>query len=315
MSGGFIDENKSVRVSASGILHVPHLKSTHEECDTRVLLHAIFSVQNLGAERVVVYGNDTDIIVMLTYYASTLLKDVELWVKKSSDHWIPVHDLASRLGPEDCTLQPFIYAFSGKDDTNFIYGIGKTKMLKCRHQVDCQAIASYGETEDIDITDDRIEAARNLLMAVYGGQTFSTLAAFRAHLFIAGGSSKDLRSLPPTEDAFRQHLFRCLYATLVQKRAHLQHPSLPPATSFGWIMDSYLQPVPMTKPSFPELTQTLASCKCVTSKCTKNCSCKKAKLPCCLACKCEGKEDKCDRTQNSSNVVDQDFSSDSEKEN
>jgi len=101
----------------------------------------------------------------LTYYASTLLKDVELWVKKSPDHWVPVHDLASRLGPEDCKLQPFIYAFSGKDNTNFIYGIGKTKMLKCRHQLDCETIASYGETSDFSITDDLTAAARNLLMA------------------------------------------------------------------------------------------------------------------------------------------------------
>lgn len=279
-----------------------------------MLLHAIFSVQHLGAERVVVYGNDTDIIVMLTYYASTLLKDVELWVKKSPDHWVPVHDLASRLGPEDCKLQPFIYAFSGKDDTNFIYGIGKTKMLKCPHQLDCETIASYGETSDFSITDDLTAAARNLLMAVYGGQAFSTLAAFRAHLFIAGGNSKDLRSLPPTEDAFKQHLLRCLYATLVQKRAHVQHPTLPAVTSFGWIMGTYLQPVSMLKPPFPELTQSLASCKCVTSRCIRNCSCKKSKVPCCVACRCEGKEDKCDRTQNLSILAEQDVPSDTDND-
>ena len=268
-----------------------------------------FSVQNRGAERVVIYGNDTDILVMLTYYASTLLKGVELWMRKSANHWVPVHDLVSRLSPEDCKLQPFIYAFSGKDDTNFIYGIGKTKMLKCRHQVDCQTIASYGETEDYSINDDHVTAARNLLMAVYGGQTFSTLAAFRAHLFIAGGSSKDLRSIPPTEDAFKQHLLRCLYATLVQKRAHVQHPTIPAPTSFGWVMKAYLKPVLMTKPSFPELTVSLTSCKCITSRCAKNCSCKKSNLSCCLACKCEGKEEKCDRTKNQ-----QDVSSDSDKE-
>ena len=139
LSGGFCDEKKSIRVTTAGIVNVPNLASTQEECDTRVLLNTIFSVQHLGAERVVIYGNDTDIIVMLTFYASTLLKNIELWVKKSVDHWVPVHELANQLGPDDCKLQPFVYAFSGKDDTNFIYGIGKTKMLKCRHQLDCEA--------------------------------------------------------------------------------------------------------------------------------------------------------------------------------
>lgn len=296
LSGGFLDGKKSIRVTGDGIVHVPNLESTQEECDTRVLLHAIFSVQHLGAERVVVYGNDTDIIVMLTYYASSLLKDVELWVKKSADHWVPVHELAKHLGPDDCRLQPFLHAFSGKDDTNFIYGIGKTKILKCRHHLDCDVISSYGETDDFRISDDLIGTARNLLMALYGGQTFSSLAALRTHLFIAGGNSKDLRCLPPTEDSFRQHLLRCLYATLVQKRAHVPHPVLPVVTTFGWTMETFLQPVPMLLPPFPELTQSLTSCKCVASKCTKNCSCKKSKVPCCVACKCEGKEGKCDRT-------------------
>ena len=133
-------------------------------------------------------------------------------------------------------------------------------------------------------------------MALYGGQTFSSLAALRTHLFIAGGNSKDLRCLPPTEDSFRQHLLRCLYATLVQKRAHVPHPVLPVVTTFRWTMETFLQPVPMLLPPFPELTQSLTSCKCVASKCTKNCSCKKSKVPCCVACKCEGKEGKCDRT-------------------
>ena len=188
-----------------------------------MLLHTIFSVQHLGAERVVIYGNDTDIIVILTCYASILLKDIELWVKKSIDHWIPVHELANQLGPDDCKLQPFVYAFSGKDDTNFNYGIGKTKMLKCRDQLDCEALALYGETDVFRVTECIASTARKLLMTLYGGKAFSSLAALRAHLFMASERSKDLRCTPPTEDAFKQHLLRCLYATLVQKRAHMPH--------------------------------------------------------------------------------------------
>ena len=143
-------------------------------------------------------------------------------------------------------------------------------------------------------------------MTLYGGKAFSSLAALRAHLFIASGNSKDLRCIPPTEDAFKQHLLRCLYATLVQKRAHMPHPVLPQVTSFGWIMKTHLQPVSMLLPPFPEVTQSLRSCKCVASKCIKNCSCKKSKVPCCVACKCEGKESKCGRTLNLSILAEQD---------
>ena len=44
---------------------------------------------------------------------------------------------------------------------------------------------------------------------------------------------------------------------------------------------------------FPELTQYLTSWRCVVNKCTRNCSCTKSQVPCCVAYKCVGKEVKC----------------------
>ena len=87
---------KSICITPAGIINVPDLASCQEECDTRIVLHAIYSVQKLGVKRVVVHGNDTDIVVLLVYYASTLMSGIELWVRKSSDQWIPVHELATK---------------------------------------------------------------------------------------------------------------------------------------------------------------------------------------------------------------------------
>ena len=61
------------------------LVSCQEECDTRILLHAIYSVQQLGAKRFVVHDNDTDINAMLVYYESTLLKGTGAWIRKAPD--------------------------------------------------------------------------------------------------------------------------------------------------------------------------------------------------------------------------------------
>lgn len=58
------------------------------------------------------------------HYAS----EIELWARKSSDQRVPVHELAMLLGPDDCKLQLHIYSLSDKDDSCFLYGIGKTNI-------------------------------------------------------------------------------------------------------------------------------------------------------------------------------------------
>ena len=110
----------------------------------------------------------------------------------------------------------------------------------------------YGDDRNCEVISELITEARNILMALYGGQSFESLAALRAHLFISGGNTKDLRGLPLTADVFKQHLMRSLLATFVQKHAHLAVPTLPPATTFGWKKGATnLEPVIMTVPPFP----------------------------------------------------------------
>ena len=81
----------------------------------------------------------------LSYYASTLMKEVEIWIRKFTAQLIPVHELATKFGLNDCRLHPFLYAFSGKDDASFFYGIGKSKVLKQHQKLDCTILAHYGE--------------------------------------------------------------------------------------------------------------------------------------------------------------------------
>ncbi len=282
-------------VSSTAVTRVPELSSTQEECDTRIVLHTLYSIHKLGARRVVVHGNDIDIIVMLLHYVSQLDKDVEVWVKRETSEYVPVHELSQSLGPRYCRLLPFVHAFSGKDDVSSLYGIGKCKMLKLADNVDTAALASIGETESVLPSEEAVTSARTLLMAAYGGKDFTSLSALRAHLFIIRDKG-DLQCLPPTEASFRLHFLRSVIATTEQKRAHLPNQNLPPATDFGWQKGEFgLQPTTMSCPPFPAATEMLVSCKCTISHCNRNCSCRAARVSCCIACRCEGKESKCGR--------------------
>ena len=89
----------------------------------------------------------------------------------------------------------------------------------------------------------------------------------RAHLWSSGKG--DIRSLPPTEDAFKLHVYRALYQLSLYKRSHLADAHLPVPTKFGRkILVGKLLPIMMEKASKPPSIKNVY-CKCKTSKCLK----------------------------------------------
>ena len=80
--------------------------------------------------------------------------------------------------------------------------------------------------EKIIITEDLLTVARHFMMQLYNGQKFASLAGLWAHLFISS-STKDLRSLPPTE-ATPTKSFIC-HNIIVQK-SHIAISTVPEAT-------------------------------------------------------------------------------------
>lgn len=141
LSGGFKDEHKT----EMGTQDVPLLQSNHEEVDSRILLHAIFSAASLGTEPIVVYANDTDVIIMCIYYTNRFESIKEMWVKTEAGSYLPIHKIVKALGDKECCVLPFLHALSGKDDTSFIYNLGKKVMWKAHKSVDCTLLAEYAD--------------------------------------------------------------------------------------------------------------------------------------------------------------------------
>ena len=76
------------------------------------------------------------------------------------------------------------------------------------------------------------------------------LDELRAYLFVT--RKGDLRSLPPTEDAFRLHVLRSLYQIAVWKQASETDPQLPNPCKFGReVKAGILLAIPMAKSAKP----------------------------------------------------------------
>ena len=69
------------------------LCATHEEADTRILLHANDALQH-GFDQTVIACRDTDVLVLLVHFKHQLLK--EIWFKSGTmrdQKYVPVHEI------------------------------------------------------------------------------------------------------------------------------------------------------------------------------------------------------------------------------
>ena len=105
--GWVIQREKSVFFSDGVVQPVSELKSTHEEADQSMLLHTLYSFEIDGAERVVIYANDTDVIVLCLYYAVTHLQDLgEILGSCRSRERFTHTPFSTTLGPSQCVSLP-----------------------------------------------------------------------------------------------------------------------------------------------------------------------------------------------------------------
>ena len=102
---------------------IGHLRSSHEESDTRIVLHAADAAAH-GIKRVVVCSKDTDVLVLLAFHETT----TEVWMDtgmKNKPRWIPVHAVRQNL-PESVLHNLLAYhAITGCDSTSQFSGHGK----------------------------------------------------------------------------------------------------------------------------------------------------------------------------------------------
>ena len=101
------------------------------------------------------------------------------------------------------------------------------------------------------------------------------------------GKVSQPEKLPPTSDAFHQHLLRCHYQSMVWRTAHLGKPTLPKPEETGWrIQDDVLVPVLMTLDPIPKACIEMVSCRCKTGCSTLRCRCRKSTVVCTELCGC-----------------------------
>lgn len=279
-AGGFVDEN-TVKCN-DGMLELSTLEATHEEADTRIVLHAIHCSQVSACTSIVILASDTDVLLLLISFFSEI--DRHLWMIAGTflkPKNIPVHVVVEK-NFSSSELRKHLVAFhslTGCDTTSYFYGISKKSSL-CVFRDNYELLEGLGEGE---LTDQKIKECEKFICKLYN-QEAETTDAVRNVLF---GKSKSPENMPPTSDALCMHIKRAHYQALIWRQANICKPLLPCPTEMGWKLDDgCLVPILMNLDPIPKACLDLIVCNCTKGCRTERCGCKRANLQCMDLCKC-----------------------------
>ena len=208
---------------------------SHEEADTRLLLHARDAVQK-GYRKLCIRTVDTDVVILAIAMFSQINPD-ELWLAfgiKLHFRYIPFHEIVRGLDPVMCKTLPVFHAFTGCDTVSAFGGRGeKTAWNVWKVFPDVtEALEDLMLMED-NISDLSLSSLERFVVLLYDWTSdLLTVNDARKQLFTQ--QSRSLENIPTTQAALKQHIKRASYQAHCWNMAIIQIPELPSPAEWGW---------------------------------------------------------------------------------
>ena len=262
----------------------------HEEADSKMFIHLADAVKQ-GHERVTIKTVDTDVVI-LAVSAVSKLNIHELWVAFGSGghlRYVPAHVMAMPLGPEKAQALPLFHALTGCDTVSSFANRGKKSAWDTWNVFDdlTHALNSILISQ-VELTGDIISVIERFVIPLYcRTSTQVDINMARKELLVKKGRPMD--DIPPSHDAFLQHLKRAIYQGIHCWGKFLDlEQDLPCPSQWGWRDLDGWTPVWTTLPQASQAALELLRCSCRMRRCGNACKCSKASLKCTALCNCDG---------------------------
>ena len=203
-------------VDSSGLM-----PCTLEEADERMFLHALHASENCKSILIKTVDSDVATIVISMFDKLPMLN--ELWIKfgtGKSLKFIPVHEIAAKMGKVTSQAFLFFHALSGCDTTSSISGKGKKSIFetwKLLPDISTTFAKLGAVSAPSEIHEHDFELVEKCFIALYSPScNTENENETRRILFASGGRSID--NIPPIGGALKQHIHRAeLQASLWNK--------------------------------------------------------------------------------------------------
>ena len=265
----------------------PDLECTHEEADTRILLHAKHA-SIASDSHILLRSTDTDVLTLAVYVCSVYPMPLIFRVQEDKA-WrcISVTSISRSLGPVACLGLPGMHSFSGCDSTSQFLGHGKKTAMKCLRENDTFRHAMTVLGDEFTLGDTVSAELERAVCILYNCPQFSNTNEVRNYKW--NRVTKDITKLPPCQDSLKLHLKRANYQAAVWKRCFRPKPNTPSPHGHGWdISDGVISIVWMSQPRAPEgiLNTMKCGCKSAHPCSTRRCGCRQRNMQCTQLCMC-----------------------------
>jgi len=276
------------RTNCSGnVVIVDELNMNHDEADTMLITHAIHFTNHAHLLDILhVWSPDTDMLLLLVHYKLYSLTNVFLfWHGKVFD----ITGIYSYLGPVKSSGVLAWHAITGCDTTGRFAGRGKKTwwnlFISLDKEKDKDIIDGFSEFGENAQLVDSTENAMAKFVSLGYSKGCDNLASARWTLFTKKMAEGD--KLPPTPNAFKQHLLRALLQTHVWRHAYLANIPWIDAKNeqYGWKWNGQCWiPIPSTSTAAPSVILQLIKCNCHGTCESGSCTCYKERLLCTEMC-------------------------------
>ena len=275
------------KLTETDISEVDELRSTHEEADTRMLLHAKHAAEYYND--VILVADDTDILIICLAFSTNI--QCHLYMQcgtKVRQRLIDITKLTSAIGADVCASLIGLHCYTGCDTISSFSGQGKLGALKLviNNKKFRDALATLGK--NWALSSELYDLLQEFTCRLYCPKsTTCDIKELRYELFRDKKGSIESSQLPPCGDSLYQHALRANYQAGIWHRSLVSCPDIPrPDDDHGWILDAGDKLIVkwMSGSPAPDAVLNLLSCTCKRICKLPQCQCLENRLKCTEAC-------------------------------
>ena len=230
---------------------IPDLDCTHEEADTRMMLHAKYASQ-VSQEPILLRCPDTDVLKLSVYTCDDHPMPLVFRVLENKAYrYISVNSICQQLGSAVVKGLPGMHSFLGSDSNSQFAGHGKKKSWKLLVE-DAEfrsSMTSLGDTFELSASG--LEKGEQAICTLYKSKLKKTNQVRNERW---NRPTKDISTLPPSQYSAILHLKRANYQAAIWKRCLEPHPNVPSPHGHGWeVIDGEISILWMTQASAPDI--------------------------------------------------------------
>ena len=123
-----------------------------------------------------------------------------------------------------------VHALSGCDTNSSLHRIGKRTVYNVitKTAEDLQGLVHYEDRDEF------LVSARRFVLLLHGSKAKGQASLDDLRYHLATTTDKPVYQLPPTENAFEQHVLRAQYQVQIWNQSHIPKPKITSPVGNGW---------------------------------------------------------------------------------